>query len=76
MRKKWVGNEWRGTQLTLQLDHINGDRMNNKLDNLRVLCPNCHSQAETFGGRNAKQRDLSWVMIFAIKVFANTYKIL
>lgn len=55
-----VGKEWCGMSLTLQLDHINGDRTNNRLDNLRVLCPNCHSQTETFGGRNVKQRDLSW----------------
>lgn len=41
-------SEWNGKPLTLQLDHIDGDRTNNALDNLRLLCPNCHSQTETW----------------------------
>jgi hypothetical protein len=41
-------SEWNGKPLTLQLDHIDGDRTNNTLDNLRLLCPNCHSQTETW----------------------------
>lgn len=44
--------EWLGTALTLQLDHIDGDNTNNELDNLRYLCPNCHSQTETFCNKN------------------------
>jgi len=40
--------EWNGKTLTLQLDHIDGDTMNNLLTNLRFLCPNCHSQTDTF----------------------------
>lgn len=40
---------WDGKPLTLQLDHKDGDRFNNKLSNLRLLCPNCHSQTETYG---------------------------
>jgi hypothetical protein len=43
---------WRGHPLSLQLDHINGDRWDNRLENLRLLCPNCHSQTDTFAGRN------------------------
>lgn len=39
--------------LTLQLDHINGVRNDNRLENLRFLCPNCHSQTKTFTGKNA-----------------------
>ena len=41
-----------GKPLTLQLDHIDGNAMNHLLENLRFLCPNCHSQTETFAGRN------------------------
>ena len=46
--------EWNGHPLTLQLDHKNGDHSDHSLENLRFLCPNCHSQTETFAGRNAK----------------------
>ena len=38
---------WNNKTITLQLDHIDGDNNNNKLENLRFLCPNCHSQTET-----------------------------
>ena len=41
-----------GANLVLQLDHINGDNTNNEITNLRFLCPNCHSQTITYGGRN------------------------
>jgi len=46
---------WNGQKLTLQLDHINGDHKDHRLVNLRFLCPNCHSQTETFSGRNVKK---------------------
>ena len=39
---------WNGKKLSIQLDHIDGDRTNNSLINLRLLCPNCHSQTDTF----------------------------
>lgn len=44
--------EWCGTPLTLQLDHIDGNATNNIMDNLRLICPNCHSQTSTYCGRN------------------------
>jgi hypothetical protein len=43
---------WRSKRLVLQLDHINGDRRDNRIGNLRFLCPNCHSQTDTFAGKN------------------------
>lgn len=42
--------------LPLELDHINGDRHDNRIENLRVLCPNCHSLKSTHRGRNRKKR--------------------
>lgn len=47
---------WQEEPLILQLDHIDGDRLNNKLDNLRFLCPNCHCQTPTWGTKNFKVR--------------------
>jgi hypothetical protein len=46
--------EWCGKKLSLQLDHINGINNDNRLENLRLLCPNCHSQTETFSGKRNK----------------------
>lgn len=45
-------SSWRDKQLSLQLDHINGVNTDHRLENLRLLCPNCHSQTPTFAGRN------------------------
>lgn len=50
------GNEgiWQNETLVLQLDHINGKHNDHRLENLRFLCPNCHSQTHTFSGKNKK----------------------
>ncbi len=48
------GPEWMGKPLTLQLDHINGNNQDNRIENLRILCPHCHSQTENWGGRNKR----------------------
>ncbi len=44
--------EWNSQKLVLQLDHINGKHFDHRKENLRFLCPNCHSQTETFSGKN------------------------
>lgn len=48
--------EWRGAPLTLHLDHINGNRFDYRVDNLRLLCPNCHTQTSTYAGKNIKAK--------------------
>lgn len=44
--------DWMGKPLTLQLDHISGDRSDAGRDNLRLICPNCHSQTDTYAGKS------------------------
>ena len=47
---------WNGKPLSLQLDHINGISTDNRLENLRMLCPHCHSQTENFAGKNKSRQ--------------------
>jgi RNA polymerase subunit RPABC4/transcription elongation factor Spt4 len=51
-----LGNNWNGMPLVLQLDHIDGDSDNNFPTNLRLLCPNCHTQTENFGAKGQGSR--------------------
>jgi len=48
------GNIWNGKPLILELDHKNGNPLDNRLYNLRYLCSNCHSQTDTNKGKNSK----------------------
>ena len=43
--------KWNGKDISLEIDHIDGNRQNNELCNLKILCPNCHSQTPTWRGR-------------------------
>ena len=50
--------EWQGKELILQLDHKNGNNHDNRLENLHWLCPNCHSQTDTFCGKQLKKEKI------------------
>lgn len=52
--------EWQGKTLVMVLDHEDGDKYNYQQTNLRLLCPNCNSQMDTFAGKNVKKRIPEW----------------
>lgn len=47
-------SEWQNKKISLHLDHINGNNSDHRLENLRILCPNCHSQTPTYSVKNRK----------------------
>jgi 5-methylcytosine-specific restriction endonuclease McrA len=67
-----TGPNWNGMHLTLQLDHINGISNDNRKENLRFLCPNCHTQTETWGVKNISSK-LPNDRELAILALTNTY---
>ena len=67
--KKWISEQqkhrclicgikdWNGKPITFQFDHIDGNPDNNTKENIRMICPNCHSQTDTFGVKNKKSKN-------------------
>ena len=68
-----IGPEYNGKPLTLQLDHINGDHDDNRIENLRILCPNCHSQTDTWG--NKKFPDVIEIPSYFFEIKNDKYNI-
>jgi 5-methylcytosine-specific restriction endonuclease McrA len=54
---------WNDKKITLQLDHINGISNDHRLENLRFLCPNCHSQTSNFAGRNKYKENKKYLCL-------------
>lgn len=49
--------EWNGLPIPLEVHHKNGDKENNELNNLEILCPNCHAQTDFYRGKNIKSKN-------------------
>lgn len=55
-------DEWNGKPIKLQVHHINGNHYDNRLENLQILCPNCHSQTDTYARKNKQTNNRSFLV--------------
>lgn len=68
-----IGPEWNNKLLSLQLDHINGIHSDNRIENLRIICPNCHTQTHNFGSKNKIFADKTHLKCANCKGFRSTH---
>lgn len=61
-------SEWMGQKIPIEIDHINGIHTDNRIENLRFLCPNCHALTDTYKGRNIKNKEHSKHIYDNIKI--------
>lgn len=77
-------SEWLGKPISLQLDHINGINNDNRIENLRLLCPNCHSQTDTYAGKKLKKEKvkkprptkITWPKVEELEILLKTKSVL
>lgn len=62
-----IGTEWNGKSLRLQVDHKDGNTKNNRRENLRMICPNCHTQTESWGVNNASDEGILRMSLAGVK---------
>lgn len=69
------GEEWNGNKMSLILDHINGINNDNRLENLRIVCPNCNATLPTHCGRNKRVLNTQTKLKKRIESFKNKRKV-
>ena len=65
--------DWNNKKISFHLDHIDGDNTNHKLYNLRILCPNCHSQTDTYGSKNMIKNKYTKIELLTAIYESKTY---
>ena len=54
--EKCMSKEWLGEKIPLELHHVNGNRFDNRIENIQLLCPNCHAFTDNYRGKNMSAR--------------------